>query len=203
MDQRIFHSDHLLPAEIAQALIAEFNHGNLRAQIFGQGDNLAVQVVTRQGASSGGQTALTVTIHKVPDGILVEMGQQDWLGTAASIGRTALVTLMNPWNILSRIDDVAQDVENIQLSEKVWEVIHGAAQAAGASYALSERLSRVICEYCGTANPVGSGACNACGAPLGRAQPGTCPNCGFIVTSEELQCPNCGYHLMRQTGKGN
>lgn len=192
MDQRIFHGN-LKPADVAQALLAEFNRGNLRAQILGQSDNLAVQIGTRPGASSGGQTGLAVTIQRAPDGILVQIGQQDWFGTAASLGTTTIAALMNPWNLLGRLDDIAQDVENLQLTERVWQAVDQAARAAGASHQLSERLSRIACEYCGTANPVGEGACIACGAPLGRSQPGTCPNCGFVIKSNETRCPNCGH----------
>jgi hypothetical protein len=191
MEQRILHGD-LTPGDIAQALLAEFNRGNLRAQILGQGDNLAVQIGTRPGAASGGPTALTVTLQKSPDGVLVQLGQQEWLGTAASLGRTTMAALLNPWNLLNRLDDIAQDVENLQLSERVWEAINQTARAAGANYQLSDRLSRVVCEYCGTANPVGEGACIACGAPMGRTQPATCPNCGYVVKPGEMTCPNCG-----------
>lgn len=198
MDQRIFHGS-LKPSDLAQALLAEFDRGNLRAQIVGGTENLAVQIGTRTSARSGGQTALTVTIHKVPDGVLVQLGQQEWLGTAASLGWTTMATLMNPWNLLSRLDDIAQDVQNMQLSERVWQVLESAARAAGASYELSERLSRVICEYCGTANQVGESSCVACGAPLGKSQPGTCPNCGFVLTQHETKCPNCGRALLQTT----
>lgn len=194
MDQRIFHGN-LQPADIAQSLLAEFNRGNLRAQILGQSDNLAVQIGTQPNVASGGRTALTVTIQKAPDGVLIQLGQQEWLGTAASLGWTTMAALMNPWNLLNRLDDIAQDVENLQLSERVWQVIDQAARAAGASHQLSERLSRLACEYCGTANPVGEGSCIACGAPLGKSQPGTCPNCGFVVKSDEVKCPNCGQLL--------
>jgi hypothetical protein len=191
MDQRIFHGS-IQPNDIAQSLVAEFNRGNLRAQILGQADKLAVQIGTRPGAASGGQTGLAVTIQKTADGVLVQIGQQDWFGTAASLGATTLAALMNPWNLLGRLDDIAQDVENLQLSERVWQVIEEAARAAGATHQLSEQLSRAVCEYCGTANRVGEASCIACGAPLGRSQPATCPNCGFVVSPGETKCPNCG-----------
>ena len=183
------------PSDLAQSLIAEFNRGNLRAQIVGQSDNLAVQIGTRMGSSSGGPTALTVTIQKTPDGVLIQLGQQEWFGTAASLGRTTMAALLNPWNLINRLDDIAQDVENLQLSDHVWQVLDQAARAAGTGYQLTERLSRLTCEYCGTANPVGEGACLACGAPLGKSQPSTCPNCGYVVRPNELKCPNCG-HIM-------
>jgi hypothetical protein len=198
MDQRFFHGK-LSPTQLAQALIAEFNRGNLRAQALGETDRLAVQISTRPGVPSGGQTALTVTIETAPDGVLVQVGEQAWLGTAASLGRMTMAALMNPWNLIGRLDDLAQDVENIQLSERVWKVIDQAADALGASQRLSDRLSRVACEYCGTANPVGEAACIACGAPMGALQPGTCPICGFVVTPHESRCPNCGHILQARS----
>jgi len=194
VDQKIFHGD-LTPMDLAHALVAEFNRGNLRAQVVGGTDRLAVQIGTRPGAPSGGPTALTVTLQKVADGVLVQAGSQEWLGTAASLGRTTISALANPWTVLGRLDDLAQDVENIQLTERMWRVIDQAARALGTGQELSERLRRVSCEYCGTANPVGEASCIACGAPLGNSQPGTCPRCGFIVQSTEVRCPNCGLDL--------
>lgn len=194
MDQRFLHGD-LKPAELAESLLAEFNRGNLRAQMLQQADGVAVQISTRPGARSGGQTAITVTFQEAPDGVMIRLGQQEWFGTAASLGQTTIAALMNPWNLLGRLDDIAQDVENLQLAERVWNEISRCAAAAGASHELSERLRRVICSYCGVANPIGEPSCVACGAPLGNAQPRTCPNCGFIVTAGELTCPNCGRML--------
>ncbi len=183
------------PSDLAQALVAEFNRGNLRAQALQQAEGMAVQIATRPGAPSGGQTAVTVTFQRVPDGVMIGLGQQEWLGTAASLGRTTIAALMNPWNLLGRLDDIAQDVENLQLTERVWNVIDRTARAAGASHELSDRLKRVVCAYCGVANPVGEAACIACGAPLGDVQPVTCPKCGFVVTVSETRCPNCGSAL--------
>jgi len=190
MDRRIFHGN-IKPNDIAQALMAEFNRGNLHAQVVGDQEKMAVQIATRMGSMSGGQTALTVNIQKVEDGIMVDLGQQAWLGVAASLGQTAISALRNPFSLLGRLDDLAQDIENIQLSENVWKAIDRAVTNLGASHALSERLSRVACEYCGTANPLGEGSCIACGAPLGEVHPTACPNCGFVITSGETRCPNC------------
>jgi hypothetical protein len=194
MEQKFLHGD-LAPMDLAQALVAEFNRGNLRAQTVGKSDRLAVQIGTRPGAPSGGSTALTITIEKAADGVMIRVGSQEWLGTAASLGRTTIAALVNPWNLLGRLDDLAQDVENIQLTERVWRVIDDSAHAAGAAHQLSERLRRVVCAYCGTANPVGEGACIACGAPLGESQPRTSPNCGFVVARGETRCPNCSRPL--------
>jgi DNA-directed RNA polymerase subunit RPC12/RpoP len=191
MDQKILHGD-ISPAELAQPLLAEFDRGNLRAQVIGRGDNLAVQVGTRPGAPSGGRTALTIHIQKSSDGIIIRLGSQEWLGTAASLGQTTIATLMNPWNLLGRLDDIAQDVENLQLGERVWTVIDQTARALGTGQALSDRLRSVSCEYCGSANAIAAASCIACGAPLGGAQPVACSQCGFVVLRNEFTCPNCG-----------
>ncbi|MCX7753808.1 MAG: zinc ribbon domain-containing protein [Anaerolineales bacterium] len=191
MEQRIFHGD-LTTYDVANALIAHFHRGNLRAQAFGDDRSMKVQIATRQGASSGGQTAVTVQIQRVTDGVMVTVGQQAWMGVAASMGKTLFAALQNPWNLLDRLDDIAQDIENLQISETVWQVIGKLAQSRRASTQISERLQRAVCEYCGTANPVGEGSCIACGAPLGNVQPRTCAACGFVVLRGERSCPSCG-----------
>jgi hypothetical protein len=197
MDRRIFHGN-IKPTDLAYALAAAFNTGNLQAQVIGSTDKLAVQIATRAGSRSGGQTAITVSIQAVEDGIMVDVGEQAWLGVAASMGETAfsaLSALRNPFHLISRLDDLAQDIENIQLSENVWKVIDRTVSGLGASLQLSERLSRIACQYCGTANSVGEGNCIACGAPLGDAQPTTCSKCGFAVGPGEQVCPNCNQKL--------
>jgi hypothetical protein len=190
MERKIFHGI-LSPTYIAQALLAEFNRGNIRAQVLGKSGKLAVQIGTHSGAVSGGQTAITVTIQKVTDGIMVELGQQAWLGIAASLGQTAFSLFRNPFSLIGRLDDLAQDIENLQISDNVWEVIARTAASAGASHQLSDRMSRLTCEFCGTANPLGEPACIACGAPLGDTHPSSCKNCGFVVMRNESTCPNC------------
>lgn len=191
MEQRIYHGD-MSPTDLAQALLAYFNRGNLRTLTAGNSDDLSVQIATRPGAPSGGDTAITVNLKKVGDGIAVTINEQAWLGLAASMGQTVIATLINPWNLLNRLDDLAQDVENMQIHEKVWEVIAAVAQTHRASTQISARLQRLECLYCGTANPVGEPSCIACGAPLGDIQPRTCPACGFVVLRGEKNCPNCG-----------
>lgn len=191
MEARIFHGN-LTPDEVGRGLIGSFNRNDLRAQMFQHGDQVIVQIATRDYPRTGGQTALSVHIRKTEDGVQVQMGKQDWLGVAASLGQTAFGVWRNPWNLISRLDDLAQDIQNLQLTEEAWQVIEGVAQAAGASFELSERLKRAICSYCGTANLIGEPSCIACGAPLGYAQPTTCRFCGFVIKNDESRCPNCG-----------
>ncbi|MGE5123965.1 MAG: zinc ribbon domain-containing protein [Acidobacteriaceae bacterium] len=190
MEQRIYHGN-LSPIDLGEALLSRFNHGNLRAQQLGDAERLIVQICTRPGAVSGGDMTISVILQKVEDGVAVQLGQQAWLGIAASLGTTALAAMRNPFNLLGRLDDLAQDIQNLQINDEVWQAIDEVARAAGASSELSERLRRMVCPYCRTANPVGEPNCIACGAPLGEVQPFTCPHCGFVVKSTETVCPNC------------
>ncbi len=194
-DTRIYHGD-IKPSDLARDLISHFNRGNYRVQQIGRDPKIAIQIATHQFAQSGGQTALTVTIHQVEDGISVQVGKQAWLGVAASLGLSALSALRNPLTLLGRIDDIAQDIESLQLDEDIWEVINYSARQHGVGTALSDRLKRYVCPYCITANPPGEGNCVACGAPLGDIQPRTCLNCGFVVSSLERECPNCHAKLI-------
>lgn len=200
MQQRVYHGK-ITPSDIARSLMGHFHRGNLRVQQIGHGDRIVIQIATAPHASSGGQTALAVQIVKHEDGVLIELGKQAWTGIAASLGITALAALRNPFSLLSRLDDLAQDIEYLQLSEEIWQVIDRTARSLGSSLQLSERLRRVRCEFCRVANPVGEPACIACGAPLGDVQPITCRRCGFVVEDGDPSCPNCGAILKVSVSK--
>ena len=188
--QRIFHGK-ISPNDFARSLLSEFNAGNLKAQQIGSGKHVLVQISTKERPASGGKTTLTVSMLQVEDGVAVQIGKQSWMGIAASLGQTALHKWRNPWRIIDRLDDLAQDIEYLQLTDQIWEVIEDTASAYDASFELSHRLRRLNCGYCNTANPVGEPHCIACGAPLGKLQPTTCKNCGYVVKKNETHCPNC------------
>ncbi len=193
MDTKIYHGD-IQAQEIAKALVNQFNRGNLMAKKAKSGEQFLVQIASRRDAKSGGQTALGVTIQQNDDGVTIKLGKQAWLGLIASLGQS-LLYLRNPFNLLHRLDDIAQDIENLGLDDKIWEVIEDVAKTAGASHDLSEKLNRYVCEFCNTANPPGEGRCLACGAPLGDVQPITCQNCGFAANPGDTKCENCGKKL--------
>jgi hypothetical protein len=188
--QRIFHGE-ITPQDLARALIVEFNQGNMKAQQLGKGSQILVQIASKERPLSGGSTSISVSFRKIEDGVAVKVGKQSWFGVAASLGQTALYTWRNPWRIIDRLDDVAQDLEYLQLTDQIWEIIESTAQSQGATFELSDRLRRLTCEFCQTANPVGAPSCIACGAPLGKNQPTTCPECGFVLRNNEIICPNC------------
>ncbi|MFU8826981.1 MAG: zinc ribbon domain-containing protein [Brevefilum sp.] len=187
---RIYHGD-IHPSDIARDLIAHYNRGAYQVQQIGRDPQIAIQIATRHQAPSGGQTALTITIHRIGDGVSVQVGKQALIGVAASLGVTALSALRNPFSLIGRLDDIAQDIESLQLNEEVWQVIERTIRQFGVGKDLSDRLKRYACPYCNTANPPGEGRCIACGAPLGDIQPRTCMNCGFVVNTLERICPNC------------
>ena len=194
VNQRIYHGD-ITPDDLADTLVATFNQGNLRVQQVGQGDKVTVQIASRQGAQSGGKTALTVAIQRHEDGITVALGQQEWLGVAASLGQTALSTLMNPWSLINRLDDIAQDVTSLNLPAQVWEAIEKFTRTAQATKTISERLQAVTCPYCGAANELKAPNCVSCSGPLGDVQPMACPKCGNVMPPKSKFCANCGTAL--------
>jgi len=198
MQQRIFHGN-LTPDDFAQALVANFNRGNMEVQQISNNDKVTVQIASSRFSSAGGRTALSVILQPVADGVSVTLGEQSWLGIAGNMGATILSVLHNPFSLINRLDDIAQDAENIQLVDEVWKVIGDTARSLGSGYQLSDNLKRYICEYCNTANPPGEPRCIACGAPMGDVQPQTCPNCGYILKPAESICPNCGNRILPST----
>ncbi len=190
MEQKFFHGQ-FSAEELSECLLIHFNRGNLLVQKIKQDEGVAIQIKTRSNPTSGGNTALGIYFTDVEDGVAVQVGQQTWFGVAASLGYSAIATFLNPANLLHRLDDIAQDVEYLQLTDEVWKVLQANARALGSGFELSERLRRIKCEYCDVANPTGSPTCIACGAPMGNAQPTSCPHCGYIITSNETVCPNC------------
>jgi hypothetical protein len=194
MTQKVFHGE-ITPDDLATALEGEFSRGDLSVTRSGGGDKSVVNIHTPQYRTAGGTTALVITIQKHHDGIVVVMGDQEWLGIVASLGQTALSALQNPWNLLNRLDDVAADVDSMKLPEKVWIAIDRCVSSKGASKQISERLRTTVCVYCHAANPVATATCVQCGGPLGDVQPGTCAECGFVNVKEARFCASCGKKL--------
>jgi hypothetical protein len=194
MQPRFFYGN-ITPSDFARSLLAHFNRGNLVAQKLGEDDRIVVQIATRRQPTSGGKTGIKVLLSTVENGVAIQLGKHNWLGVAASLGITAMAAWRNPFSLIGRLDDLAQDVENLQLTDHVWQVIENVARLHNASFELSERLRRMSCDYCRTANPLGVPHCIACGAPMGDAHPGSCPKCGFVIKAGENSCSNCGRQI--------
>ena len=194
MEQRAYHGD-IQPGDLAQALRAEFGGRAYRVQQLGDPDHLVVQIALPEVPASGGATSLTVHLVETDSGVHVRVGQQAWLGVAASLGMTALAALRNPFSLVGRLDDLAQDLASIQLRDRVWATLEMSAAAVGAALALSEALRGITCAYCRSANPISAPSCEACGAPLGDQRPIACTNCGFLSPAGATVCPECGESL--------
>jgi len=131
-EQQTFYGP-VKPEQLGRALVAEFNHGNFRARMLGRGKQRVVQIATREAPRSGGRTAITVHLVEHDDGIHVRIGQQDWLGVAASLGWTALAALRQPMSLLGRLDDLAQDLASLQLTARIWQTLSAATESLGLS----------------------------------------------------------------------
>jgi ribosomal protein L40E len=197
MTQKVYHGN-LTPDDLAVALQGEFSRGDLRVARSGDAEKIAINISTPQSRAAGGNTSLAIVIQKHEDGILVNMGDQEWLGIAADFGKTAFAAFQNPLNLLGRLDDIAADVDALQLPDKVWQAMDRFAQSKAASTQISDRLRTTVCEYCHAANPVGAAVCGQCGAPLGDVQPGACLKCGMVNPKEARFCGNCGAKLDAQ-----
>jgi hypothetical protein len=165
MEERVYYGA-ITPQDFANALNAYFNRGNYRVQQIGSGPKMMLQIGTRESARSGGKTAIGISLQSLDKGVIVQVGRQALWDVAASLGITALSLLRNPWLLLERIDDLAQDIQSLQLSEAVWEVIEKTAHLHNAGRQIADALSQVVCEYCRTPNKTGEAHCIACGAPL-------------------------------------
>lgn len=195
MTTKIYHGN-ITAVSLAKAISARFTDRDMIAQFSQHDDQVLVKIASRRDAQSGGRTSIGVVLHQLEDGVAVRIGKQDWLGIAASLGATALTVRRNPFGLIGRLDDLARDIENLTLDDKLWSLIDEVARTMNASQELSERLRRTTCAYCDSANPVGEPRCIACGAPLGHSQPRTCKNCGFVAALEDLDCTNCGQPLI-------
>ncbi|WP_322807949.1 zinc ribbon domain-containing protein [Thermanaerothrix sp.] len=165
MEQRVYYGE-ITPQDIAEALRIRFDRGGFRVLQIGDGPKIALQITTREGLQSGGRTAIGVTLESITKGVIVQVGKQALWDVAASLGVTVLSLLRNPWRLLERIDDLAQDIESLQLTQEIWETIEAIARLHHASEQISQALSRLTCEYCRTPNPPDNTHCVACGAPL-------------------------------------
>ncbi len=191
MEQKTYHGK-ITPQELAQVLVGRFNTADMSATVSGEGAKLIVHL--EAGGYSGGQTSLAVGLAPVADGVTITVGDQNLLGVAADLLQSGLKALWNPVTIIGEIDDVARNVERLNLPQQVWETVDHYCQSVGAG--LTPELSGVTCPYCGVLNPLGTGQCPQCGAPLGQAQPITCPQCGKTLPPHLKFCTRCGTSLV-------
>jgi hypothetical protein len=155
--------------EMAITLANFFNRGGLSAQSSVKGEAAFVQISSRAGHGSGGRTSLGVSLRENDGHLEATVGDQSLMELAGSLGASAFLFWLNPLNLVGRLDDIAADIENLTLEDKVWNLLDRMAANGGASERLARQ--RMVCPYCNTANKLGEGRCIACGAPLGDVVP--------------------------------
>ena len=182
-------------SDLARTLVQHFNTADTQAQMAGDKDRILVQVGSRQVERRDPSTALTVGIVQEKESVTVTIGHQKWLSLAADLAKTGLLALINPWNLLHELDDVARNVDWFNLRKEVWDAIDQYCLALGGSLGAPAALTQVACPYCGVGSPIGEAKCSACGAPLGDYQPITCHQCGFMLPHDKRFCTRCGASL--------
>ncbi|MGC9397948.1 MAG: zinc ribbon domain-containing protein [Anaerolineae bacterium] len=191
MEQRAYHGD-INVEDMARALVVQFNQGATRAQwMRGRAGRAVVQIQMRQRARQAPENALTLHLTPSETGIVVSMAEQRWLGVAADLARSGLLTLLNPWNIIGEIDDIARNVRSLQLRDEVWNAVELYCRSVGVGRGVGPSPQHILCDYCGTPNPLGSLICQACRAPLVEEQPLACARCGFLNDPDARYCVNC------------
>lgn len=198
MEQRAYHG-RIDPEDMARALVVQFNESETAAQwMRGERGRAVVQIKSRRAERGEATTAVTLHITPSETGVVVSVAEQRWVGVAADLARSGLMTLLNPWNIIGEIDDIARNVRRIQLRDEVWSAVETYCRGVGAGTGVGPRSQSVVCPYCGTPNPVGTLKCEACRAPLAEQQPIACPHCGFLNEPHAQSCVNCRSSLWKR-----
>lgn len=197
MEQRAFHGK-IDAEELARSLVLRFNAGDSRAQwMRGEEGRTVVQIQSLKQDRDDPTTAVTLHISPSRTGIVVALGEQQWAGVAADLAKSGLMAVLNPWSLLGEIDDIARNVQRLQLRQQIWQAIDAYCKSSGVSTGGVMPVQQVICPYCGTPAEVGQPTCKACLGPLGSVQPITCPRCGFLNEHDARQCVNCRTPLSR------
>ena len=125
---------------------------------------ISAKITSQTDFGRGSRTSIYVYAKKQNNDLLVTVSDQEWSSIASSLGTTLLSAAINPINLLHRLDDLAVDVQNIQLSDRVKTFVKEFKQHK--SDLAIEEIDRYSCKYCKSKNEPKSTHCRACGAPL-------------------------------------
>lgn len=125
---------------------------------------IALRVVNDRRLRSGSKISLGMVIQKIEDAVQVDIDEPEWINIAGSLGKTVIGAVINPMNLLGRIDDISVDVVNMQLVDRVKQLINEISAADIQADKL--RVDRNRCKYCGSRNLDDITHCTSCGAPL-------------------------------------
>lgn len=127
-------------------------------------DEITLRVINDRRLRSGSKISLRIVLHRTTDEVQVDIGDPEWVNIAGSLGATLIGAVINPINLLGRIDDLSVDVINFQLVDRVKQLL--TEIAAAAIEADRRRIERSRCKYCGSRNIDEVSHCASCGAPL-------------------------------------
>ena len=153
------------PKEFIDRLAFEFDNATFDVLIQQNlKDQNVAKIITDSRTLSESQTSLIVVAELTEKGLLVTVSDQEWGGIAASLGTTVVAAILNPINLVGRIDDLAADVQNLQLGDKVEQFIRNFSDnMVNKSSALAPKS---VCKYCRSRNEDTATHCASCGAPL-------------------------------------
>ena len=127
-------------------------------------DQIKLQVSNDRRLRSGSRISVVVSVINHAESSLIQIGDPEWMNIAGSIGATLLGTLIRSVNIIGRIDDLSVDLNNVQLPDRVKQLVNDYVTAL-----IAEKTSarnRTKCQYCGSRNSSSATHCKSCGAPL-------------------------------------
>ena len=220
MESRFYQSPDLNIERVALEVEDVFRAQGNQVQHFGNGDQVVVQI--RQGgeleAIIGMQAALAVTLQKVSGGVVVTVGQQQWVDKAV-VGAVGMFFLW-PLIITAGAGLIRQSLLETQLLNAVDVAIRrqranvqygpvppdmqGYAQQAGPTPQWQAPWQRgwqgapgqLQCANCKEFNEVGDIYCSHCGKPLVQ-QKKECPQCHSEVKANAEFCTKCGTPLAK------
>lgn len=189
---------------IANALGSEFTGEDTQVASSKTEEATIVRILQSQGSHQRFSPALTVTLIEVGDILTVAMSdlsQDAQRGAIGSLGRTAvrqggelllrrrgLVGMLDTaGDLIESVEDVAEDIQDLSLPQRVWRVIDRVGRAAEDAYLEEQGRRRALerkreaaerawthCEWCGRAYAPDEDnivQCPSCGAPRGSRPP--------------------------------
>lgn len=147
MEQRIYHGD-ISPESLADFLVGHYDpQENLQAQKIGQGSANAVQIGrgdVPQDLRHAVTVAITRTSGEEAPGVVVTMGQQQWLTPkmatyAAVFG--LLGVLVTPWALFALLWPLSDAVGSSTLPGDIWNTIDNHIISQGGTLGRAQELT--------------------------------------------------------------
>jgi hypothetical protein len=191
--QRMFHGS-ITAAALADQLAARFGDRQHRTLVEHGPGTALIQIGSKHG------TPATVHIADTTGGVLVTLSRdRNWLDRTADAGEIIeRAAAGNPISLLAMIPDALGELRQENVTPQIWDAVNEICALSRALAGEEDAPGNpVICEYCQTPNPPGSGRCHACGGALQVDLPRVCPKCGRNHTSDALFCQACGTRLVQ------